>query len=170
MIKCPFCGTSSVENTLFCSECGLYLINGEDRATDPLEDDEAEVSPVPEEEKTRSQPAKGQEPHTLRLKIGDRQRKVEVSLNKTIHLGRIDPGSDVFPEIDLTEHAPAKNISRRHASIRTQDGMVVIEDLGSINGTFLNGDRLSPYLPQLLKNGDSLYLGKLRIDVEILLD
>ena len=40
MIKCPFCGTTHVANTLFCSECGTYLLEDDRRGTDPLGTDE----------------------------------------------------------------------------------------------------------------------------------
>ena len=170
MIKCPFCGTNCVANTVFCGECGHYLLKDEDRGTDPLDDEEeAEDQADQEEEETRASEAqKANEPRAIRLKIGDRERKIEMTLDKVIHMGRVDPGSDVFPEIDLTEHGPAKNISRRHASIRVQADAVVIEDLGSINGTLINGKRLEPYIPEILCDGDSLVLGKLQIEVKIL--
>jgi len=44
---------------------------------------------------------------------------------------------------------------------------VVIEDLGSINGTFVNGKRLAPYLPETLSNGDIVQIGRLLIEVEL---
>ena len=43
----------------------------------------------------------------------------------------------------------------------------MVEDLGSINGTFINGKRLAPYLPEVLSHGDQLQLGKLLIEVEL---
>lgn len=49
-----------------------------------------------------------------------------------------------------------------------QSGTVVIEDLASVNGTFLNGKRLDPYLPEPLKDGDTVYLGKVLIEVKII--
>jgi pSer/pThr/pTyr-binding forkhead associated (FHA) protein len=58
-------------------------------------------------------------------------------------------------------------VSRRHARILKQGGMVVVEDMGSINGTFINGKRLDPYLPEVLNDGDILQLGKLKIEVKI---
>jgi pSer/pThr/pTyr-binding forkhead associated (FHA) protein len=48
-----------------------------------------------------------------------------------------------------------------------QGGMVVIEDMGSINGTFINGRRLDPYLPEVIKDGDIVHLGKLQLEVKI---
>ena len=169
MIKCPFCQATHVENTLFCSECGKYLLEGDERETDPLGSDliSWRGSLSGEAETTRSlQPGTG--PMTIRLKIGDHQREVQVVLNKVIHLGRLDPASNVFPEVDLTaDDAQACGISRRHAGIFKQGGMVVVEDLGSINGTFVNGKRLDPYLPEKLADGYIMQLGRLLIKILI---
>ncbi|MDX1521199.1 MAG: FHA domain-containing protein [Anaerolineae bacterium] len=172
MVTCPFCATNYVDNTLFCTECGHYLGEEDnDKGTDPLEGEESddgllittefpELEPVP--------PKSGPDPRAIRLIIGERERQVEVPLNRVIHLGRVDPGGDVFPEVDLSDHNPGRSISRRHANIKMRDGKVVVEDMHSINGTFLNGRKLDAYIPEILQTGDTLVLGKLRIEVEIL--
>ena len=167
MIKCPFCQTVHVANTLFCSECGTYLLEDDRRGTDPL--GTGEIGWVGTEEEASEQLSKqGSGPLGVRLFIGESGRQVEASLNKAIHLGRLDPASDVFPEIDLSEDAGLeKGVSRRHARILKREGTVVVEDLGSINGTFINGKRLAPYLPEALHDGDQLQLGKLLIEVEL---
>ena len=54
--------------------------------------------------------------------------------------------------------------SRRHAVLRPQaDGSVVLEDLGSTNGTFLNRDRLSRTMP--LRRGDKLQIGQTVLEI-----
>ena len=168
MIKCPFCGTTHVANTLFCSECGTYLLEDDRRGTDPLGTDEIQWVGESEEEMEASPTPKGTGPLAIRLKIGDQAREVEASLSKAVHLGRLDPSSDVFPEVDLTnDNGLEKGVSRRHARILKREGTVVVEDLGSINGTFINGKRLAPYLPEVLHSHDQLQLGKLLIEVEM---
>ena len=168
MIKCPFCGTTHVANTLFCSECGTYLLEDDRRGTDPLGTDEIGWVGEEEAEAETSAFPKGTGPLAVRLRIGDNGREIEAILSKAVHLGRLDPASDVFPEIDLTnDNGLEKGVSRRHARILKREGTVVVEDLGSINGTFINGKRLAPYLPEVLQNGDQLQLGKLLIEVEM---
>lgn len=104
----------------------------------------------------------------IRLHITDSGREIEATLTKAVHLGRLDPASDVFPEIDLTnDNGLEKGVSRRHARILKREGTVVVEDLGSINGTFINGKRLAPYLPEVLHDGDQLQLGKLLVEVQL---
>jgi pSer/pThr/pTyr-binding forkhead associated (FHA) protein len=167
MIKCPFCQTPHVDNTLFCSECGTYLLENDKRGTDPLVTGQIGWMGAEEEIGLVKSP-EGTGPQGVRLKIGERKRLLELPLNKAIHMGRLDPASDVFPEIDLTDDGGLeKGISRRHARILKREGAVVVEDLGSINGTFINGKRLAPYLPETLVSGDSLQLGRLLIEVEL---
>lgn len=52
------------------------------------------------------------------------------------------------------------DISRMHASISNTDAGPVIRDLGSTNGTYLNGMQLQPYRPSLLKPGDRVRFGQ----------
>jgi pSer/pThr/pTyr-binding forkhead associated (FHA) protein len=59
------------------------------------------------------------------------------------------------PENDI--HFPDSSVSRRHALIYVEDGKVVLEDLGSPNGTYLNEIRVDK---ALLSSGDTLRLGK----------
>ena len=168
MIKCPFCHTPHVDNTLFCSECGTYLLEDDKRGTDPLGTSEIGWVGDSTEDSDAQTRFQGTGPLSIRLNVGDKKREVEVPLNKAIHMGRLDPASDVFPEIDLTEdNGLEKGVSRRHARILKREGTVVVEDLGSINGTFINGKRLAPYLPETLKDGDSLQLGRLLIEVKL---
>jgi hypothetical protein len=77
----------------------------------------------------------------------------EIDLPSTI-LGRAE-GSGVA--ID------DRSISRRHARLTIDTGLVLIEDLGSANGTFLNGRRLPPNVPSIVDNSESIRLG----DVDI---
>jgi hypothetical protein len=168
MIKCPFCQTPHVDNTLFCSECGTYLLEDDKRGTDPLGTSEIGWVGDAADDPDAQGRFQGTGPLSIRLNIGDRKRELEIPLNKAIHMGRLDPASDVFPEIDLTDDGGLeKGVSRRHARILKREGTVVVEDLGSINGTFINGKRLAPYLPEVLSDGDSLQLGRLLIDVHL---
>jgi pSer/pThr/pTyr-binding forkhead associated (FHA) protein len=169
MIKCPFCQAAQVENTIYCNECGQYLLEDNKRKTDLYDANEVRgLSETPDRLKDKSPFQLDITPVALRLKIGSDKREVEVPLAKTVTLGRVDPALDLFPEVDLTHDGPqAKSVSRRHAVIVRQDNTVIVEDLGSVNGTFINGKRLDPYLPESLSDGDTLQLGKILIKVEI---
>jgi pSer/pThr/pTyr-binding forkhead associated (FHA) protein len=105
-------------------------------------------------------------PLTLRLTVPESGREVEVPFTEQVTIGRLDPASASFPDVDLaTDDALDKGVSRHHAKITRRGHKVFIEDLGSINGTFLNRKKLIPYLSQALKSGDELQLGKLKLRV-----
>jgi pSer/pThr/pTyr-binding forkhead associated (FHA) protein len=121
------------------------------------------------EERGAIAPVKKEGPTQLRLRVIAAGQVVEVTLDKVINLGRMDPAANVFPDLDLTPHGGVeKGVSRRHARISERKGAIVVEDLASINGTTLNGKRLIPYLPEALHNGDQLLIGNIAIEVEIL--
>ncbi len=76
-------------------------------------------------------------------------------------VGRWDPETGSFPEVDLDADDPEAKISRKHALIRIDAGKITIEDIGSLNGTYVNRQpRLSPGSPAELKSGDEVIIGK----------
>lgn len=68
-------------------------------------------------------------------------------------LGR---GADLPRDLHDRLEQDYDNVSRRHAMLRHADGILTIEDLGSRNGTFLNGHRLAPCAPTPLAHGTRL--------------
>jgi pSer/pThr/pTyr-binding forkhead associated (FHA) protein len=141
-----------------------------------LEDDQVGTDPLgtgeigwigTEEEGSEHFAQQGSGPLGVRLYIGESGREVVVPLTKAVHLGRLDPASDIIPEVDLSEDGGSqKGVSRRHARILKRGRTVMLEDLGSINGTFINGKRLAPYLAEALYDGDQVQLGTLLIEIE----
>ena len=83
---------------------------------------------------------------------------------ENVLIGRTDPHTGIFPEIDLTMYDPETKVSRRHARIYRQGEQFLIEDLGSVNGTIVNSVsggsvRLNTKSPRVLSAGDELKLG-----------
>jgi len=75
-------------------------------------------------------------------------------------IGRFDPVTGTRPEIDLTQYDTNRSVSRRHAKVLAKEGeLYVAEEVGALNGTFLNGQRLTTGKPQLIRSGDTLALG-----------
>jgi pSer/pThr/pTyr-binding forkhead associated (FHA) protein len=164
MVKCPVCQAEHPKNTLFCDECGSYLQGGDQKETDLLI--AAEVTWMEREETSEALGEKVTSPLGLKLTILDSGRDVEVPLTKEVNIGRLDSASAWFPEVDLTSDGGLeKGVSRCHAKITRRGPEVFIEDLGSINGTFLNRKKLIPYLSRALKSGDELRLGTLLLRV-----
>jgi len=76
-------------------------------------------------------------------------------------IGRWDPETGSFPEVDLDADDPEAKISRKHALCRIENGKITVEDIGSLNGTYVNrGPRLQPGSPVDLKSGDEIIIGK----------
>ena len=79
-------------------------------------------------------------------------------------LGRYDPVTDQRPDIDLTDIDLKRSVSRRHARIvRNADGYFVMEEVGALNGTFVNGEKLITGRPHPLGEGDRLSLGMVKL-------
>jgi serine/threonine-protein kinase len=145
-VFCGFCGQRIVATDLFCAFCG---------AKQPI------AQPgVHSEVYSRSKT-------TARLVIeGTSDLEAPAfSLEKDeILIGRRDPMSNIFPEVDLSKYDPQTKISRRHARIWREGNTYLVEDLGSSNGTLLlpivhESVRLQPRQPHALTNGDKLRVG-----------
>jgi len=79
-------------------------------------------------------------------------------------LGRSDSRSPYLPDIDLSTYdALEKGVSRRHAVLINYRNMIHIMDLGSVNGTLLNEERLQPDKPYPVQEGDTVSLGSLKL-------
>lgn len=77
----------------------------------------------------------------------------------TLNKERVSLGREVDNDIVL----PHPTVSRHHAVIARQTDGLCIEDLGSSNGTFHNGDRIER---AWLRTGDRLFIGKLEFKIE----
>jgi serine/threonine-protein kinase len=145
MVFCGFCGGRIAADDLFCAHCG---------AKQPL----AGISPSAALQAARS---------TAKLVVaGTTELDASFLLQKDSNLvGRSDPHSNIFPEVDLSRFDPETKVSRRHARIWRKGETFLVEDLGSVNGTVLLGRdndtvRLAPHQPRVLENGDKLRLGE----------
>lgn len=83
-------------------------------------------------------------------------------------IGRWDPDTGSFPEIDLEEIDFDAKVSRKHAVLDCRDGRYTIEDLGSLNGTYINrGPKLKIGTQYRIEPGDELIVGKISLKFEI---
>jgi pSer/pThr/pTyr-binding forkhead associated (FHA) protein len=111
-----------------------------------------------------------QMPWRLRLQIsGESHGTIGMEVKDKILIGRADPDQDIQPDLDLTPYGGVSGgVSRRHAQIVQQDNALFVEDLGSTNGTRLNGFTLEPYHRYRLRDGDEITLGKVRVVVRFI--
>jgi len=92
-----------------------------------------------------------------------------LAVQRETTVGRIDPVTGIHPEIDLTPIDVKRSTSRRHARIRREDdgSYSVIEDVGTMNGTFVNGVRLSAGRAFPIRPGDTVTFGTIQCRFEI---
>jgi hypothetical protein len=78
-------------------------------------------------------------------------------------IGRQDPTVGIFPEINLVD----MKVGRRHAYLRNRQGIFTVQDLNSVNKTYLNGVALVPHQETPLKDGDILRFGSVEVRFEL---
>lgn len=79
-------------------------------------------------------------------------------------VGRFDPVTEMIPDVDLTQVDLKRSVSRRHARIaRTPDGYTLAEEVGALNGTYLNGTKLVAGRAYPLADGDRISVGLVKL-------
>jgi len=161
--KCPNCQHDYAEGVIICDYCG-YVVDSAAIAR------HTETQRFGESETGQNQPRWGsarfdeQTRLLLRLMDSGQTLYVEVRRPEGITLGRYDPHTQSGPDIDLTGFDAEKlGVSRRHAQLTVQDNSLYITDLDAANGTYLNGLRLTTRQPRILRDGDEIRLGHLKL-------
>ena len=164
MMKCPACGHESMEGELVCSNCGTFLRTGGHLSTDPL-DESVEARHA----SSLSPPTYDTAPLGAALilnGITDPREIVVPRRMSTALFGRNDRLAGLIVDIDLSsKDGQTRGVSRRHARVRFINDRYLIEDLESLNGTFLNQRKLVPFVPEVLRDGDELRFGSLTFSV-----
>lgn len=172
VIICPACHHEELVGALFCSECGAELFH-------------LKVSPP----KTRSYDASGSLSQTGRqkspgtgkvasprsptaplvsLRIPDTGQVIPLEEGDEFTLGRISGNQPILPDIDLTPYkAYEGGVSRLHATIRVFENQVTVTDLGSANGTRINGKKIAAHQPCEISNEDIITLGRFKAQILI---
>ncbi|HEY6779605.1 MAG TPA: FHA domain-containing protein [Thermoleophilaceae bacterium] len=148
-MHCPECGFVNAEGANYCQKCGAFLGEAAGDGGDTTEvyqvDESGELRPVDLEEVTG-------EGATLVIRSGGGRAGEAFALSgERSTIGR-SPDAEVFLD-DVT-------VSRNHALlVRRRDGLY-IDDLGSLNGTYVNRRRIESHR---LANGDELQVGKYKL-------
>ena len=149
---CPDCKHENPDTAALCENCGQVIYKAEQRQKD-------------EQNALRSADDTHELAQELSLVIyvqGVQDPIVLYRMKNQITLGRMDPKSSRMPDVDLNPFgARDKGVSRIHAAIQYGEGTLTLTDLGSSNGTFLNGHRLNSNESRVLLNGDEIRLGVL---------
>ena len=147
-VYCPECGFQNPETANYCAKCGALLVKEEGVAetTMTYTPDEG-LDDVP----TALEDAAVGGPALIVRSGGGRVGETFHPQGERTLIGR-SPDCEVFLD-DVT-------VSRRHAVLLERDGSFVIEDQGSLNGTFVNRRRIET---AELHDGDELQIGKYRL-------
>jgi hypothetical protein len=109
----------------------------------------------------------GRQPETAYAFLCYEQDGVEIQrfalTKKDSVVGRIDPKRGFSPDVDLSSIDQLMTVSRQHARIRYEETFFYIEDLKSRNKTRLGELPLAPLKPELLRHGDIVHLGSVRV-------
>jgi hypothetical protein len=168
VITCPKCKNTEMDGTLFCGECGSRLWG------------EASTSET-------SQLIKGELPQTdqigsvmipvfappsgFTVRINGAAEAVKLVGKPEYLLGRSDPKHDVIPDLDLGLYGGQQlGVSRKHAYLIQTEFGLSIRDLGSTNGTLVNGRVLTANQDWPLRDGDEVRLGKLAFNIYFIVD
>lgn len=161
MIICPNCQHKNLDGTVFCAECGMQLSGLQPIVTQNISADNLTGL---ERRKTANFPKDLDNWASLHLL--DSGQILPLGDRTEFTLGRVSEAQPIMPDIDLTPYqAYANGVSRLHAVLKREGKRVFVMDLGSSNGTYLNGKRLQPNVDQTLNHGDMLALGKLKIQI-----
>lgn len=155
--NCPHCGKSNRKDEPICYSCGGLLHDEVPRnATTVFEDNEQETAYFGSD-------------YTLILIVKGTKKTARIHpqhFKREVVLGR--SGSAMSPDIDLNYQGGAElGVSRVHLGMNydEKNNALTISDMGSANGTFVNGLRLHPREVRVLRHGDELRLARLSLMV-----
>lgn len=142
-MKCTECQMENITGAIFCEECG------------------AKLEAMGEQQQGASAMESGGAHLVFATTDGE---TLEIPEKDDIVIGREDPISEVFPDLDLTGYGGMESgVSRKHAVMHRSGGGFTVEDMGSTNGTYVNRKRIQPNTPQPIMPGDEVRFGKLAL-------
>jgi FHA domain/zinc-ribbon domain len=152
-VHCPECGFTNPDGANYCSRCGAYLAGAtrENPSSDPSTatyriDETGELVPVDVGDVVAHEGA------ALVIRAGGGRVGESFPLSaERMTIGR-RPDSDIFLD-DVT-------VSRDHALLVRRSGDYFLDDLGSLNGTYVNRHRIESHR---LEDGDELQVGKFKL-------
>ena len=160
----PICAHDNLEGVFFCEECGQPFVKtpGVQPTTHFTPEQVAAASST----RIAWGTARFGPSSEIMLHFKDNPESIKVEPIDELLLGRSDPDSGTAINVDLTPFGAGDcGVSRRHAAIRRGEDTLTLVDLGSTNGTQLNGQRLLPNQPRVLRDGDEIRLGKLSFHI-----
>ena len=145
-VHCPECGFQNLEAANYCEKCGALLIPEEGGSETTMS-----MAPDHEEEETLVSALPTEGVAIIVRSGGGRAGEAYLLERDRLTIGR-SPDADIFLD-DVT-------VSRRHAVLTRRGRSFAVEDLGSLNGTFVNRKRVET---KELADGDEVQIGKYKL-------
>ena len=164
MIVCPNCQHKNVDGTMFCEDCGGQIIESDTLSTQIISSDSDTAS---ETGNPQTMPSGVKNTNAwASLHLIESGQILPLTERSEFTLGRVTDAQAIMPDIDLTPYKAYSNgVSRLHTVILREGQKVQIMDLGSANGTYVNGKRIKPNTRKELNHSDVISLGKLKIQI-----
>lgn len=150
-VFCQKCGHRNVSDSFFCSSCGSALEVDGDKTVVIAKVDQLQDALGPQDNASIDLRTLPKSAATLMVRSGPQAGERFVLTTSMTHLGR-HPDS----EISLDDIS----VSRRHAEIERQGHEYVLRDSGSLNGTYVNQQRVDSVV---LQQGDEVLVGRFRL-------
>jgi pSer/pThr/pTyr-binding forkhead associated (FHA) protein len=164
MPMCPSCQHEEIFGALFCSECGARLVQTANPG--PQNDPGSEETTFAQSMDDGLVQIDSEAP--INLQFLSSGRIVALKGRDEFTLGRVNENQPIIPDIDLDPYGGfEEGVSRLHATLQMAPQGITVTDLGSANGTCINGEKIPQHIPQPLAHGDVLTLGKMRIKIII---
>ena len=158
---CTACGKQNPDDARFCAQCGTKLVGGEDTGATPVESTATITFGVPDQRESSDRQLSPVDAAAVdALPAGHALLVVQrgpsagsrfLLYTDVVGAGR-PPDSEIFLD-DVT-------VSRRHAEFRRSGTGYSVSDVGSLNGTYVNRERVEA---ATLSNGDEVQIGKFRL-------
>lgn len=165
---CPECGKLNPAQEFICYACGQFLDSA------PRSDETRALGGT--RELAGFTADYFDERSKLYLRVRGANKAFELLPQKTARalvVGRNRRDSALVADVDLSEYNGEQlGVSRHHVAIRYDPAAhtILVSDLGSVNGTYINGQRLHKGEVRALAHGDQIRLGKLVLSATILHD
>jgi pSer/pThr/pTyr-binding forkhead associated (FHA) protein len=166
MITCKICNNEEYQGVLFCGECGSQLaFIADTKVTTLVYPNQIRGKEI---DFTQTIPKKLLEERTFILYSTELERVIDIPDQEEFTIGRFVEGQVITPDVDLNLYdAYDMGISRLHATIRINKRLIKahVIDLGSANGSSVNGYEIPANSEVPLNHGDILTLGKFNMKV-----
>jgi len=161
-VSCPSCNTKNKANEIFCYACGQLIDSGQGfHSTRNFA--EADIGTVTPEFFGKDS--------LLILQVRESGSYFRLRPQKSSHelvIGRSSTNTAMAPDVDLAEeNAEEFGVSRLHMSIQyiMDNSTLVALDLGSANGSYINGQKLHASENRIVRNNDQIRLGRMVLRV-----